>query len=286
MVRSYFGRIPPSDDLTIPDRHLGLEMGTEAALPREPLDEAAGTVRAERLAECARVPPEPPEPAGRVETPEGADEPGRVGSGRPTVAVARDSAFCFSYPASVERLREAAAVETFSPLAGDDLPPADGVYLPGGYPELHAGRLAGSPTLDALADRAAEGTPVLGECGGLMVLAESLTTAEGETHRMAGVLPAEVRMCDRYQALDHVALSAGDAAPTAVDGTYRGHEFHYSEAAVGRDARFAFDVDRGDGITGSEDGLIEYDTLGQYCHCHPESGRFDSFLDRTGGPVE
>jgi len=137
-----------------------------------------------------------------------------------------------------------------------------------------------SPALDEVASAAAEGTPVLGECGGLMALAESLTTVDGETHAMAGVLPADVRMCDRYQALDHVELRATRDAPTASAGsTLRGHEFHYSTAEIGTDARFAFDVERGTGIDGDNDGLIEHQTLGTYCHVHPESGAFDAFLD-------
>ncbi len=268
---TYFGRIPPSDGLEIPDRHLGLHMGEEAALPVDALDEAAGTVRAERLASVARNPPEPE--TRELPAPEGVGD-------QPRVAVARDRAFCFSYPATMERLGELGRVETFSPLAGEDLPPADGVYLPGGYPELHAGRLSESPALATLADRAPEGLAVLGECGGMMALAESLTTAEGETHELAGVLPASVAMRDRYQALDHVQLAATGAAPGPMRGsTYRGHEFHYSEADVGRDARFAFDVERGDGITEERDGLREYRTLGQYCHCHPETGTVDAFLE-------
>jgi cobyrinic acid a,c-diamide synthase len=268
---AYFGRIPPSDDLEIPDRHLGLHMGEEAALPLAALDEAAETIRAERLASVARKPPEP--------EPRELPAPRGIGD-QPRIAVAQDRAFCFSYPATTERLRDLARVETFSPLAGEDVPPADGVYLPGGYPELHAGRLSGSPALATLADRAPEGLAVLGECGGMMALAESLTTAEGETHEMAGVLPASVTMHDRYQALDHVQLSATEAAPAPMAGaTYRGHEFHYSAADVGRDARFAFDVERGDGITEERDGLREYRTLGQYCHCHPETGTVDAFLE-------
>jgi len=266
---SYFGRIPPSEDLEIPDRHLGLHMGEEAALPREALDEAAETVRADRIASVARAPPEPESP----------ELPARDREGL-RIAVARDSAFSFWYPATLERLRDLAGVETFSPLAGDDVPPADGVYLPGGYPELHAGRLSGSPALTTLAERAANGVPVLGECGGMMALAESLTTADGETHGMAGVLPAAVEMHDRYQALDHVELVATDTAPEPMaDGTYRGHEFHYSTADVGRDASFAFDVERGDGIHEEQDGLIEYATLGQYTHCHAESGAFDALVE-------
>ncbi len=266
---TYFGRIPPSEDLEIPDRHLGLHMGEETTLPRDALAEAAETVRADRIASVAGEPPEP-ETCG--------PEPEAGGEG-PRIAVARDQAFCFSYPATMERLRTLASVETFSPLAGDPLPRADGVYLPGGYPELHAGRLSDSDALTALADEAPEGLVVLGECGGMMALAESLTTVDGERHEMAGLLPAAVEMRDRYQALDHVQLAAGDTAPGPMTGdTYRGHEFHYSAADVDRDARFAFHVERGDGVADSKDGLVEYETLGQYSHCHPETGTIDAFV--------
>lgn len=268
---TYFGRIPPNDDLAVPDRHLGLHMGDESPVPDDALDAAAEGLRTERLVDISREPAGALEPATAVESTDG---------DRPRVAVARDDAFRFMYPATIERLRERATVEPFAPIAGDSLPPCDGVYLPGGYPELHAAELAMSPALDEVASAAAEGTPVLGECGGLMALAESLTTVDGETHAMAGVLPADVRMCDRYQALDHVELRATRDAPTASAGsTLRGHEFHYSTAEIGTDARFAFDVERGTGIDGDNDGLIEHQTLGTYCHVHPESGAFDAFLD-------
>ena len=271
---AYLGRIPSDDDLAVPDRHLGLHMGDESPVPDDALDAAAEGLRTDRLVDVAR------EPAGAA-APNDARKPAETAeSDRPRVAVARDDAFRFAYPATVERLRERATVEPFSPVAGDPLPPCDGVYLPGGYPELHAAELAASSTLDELASAAAAGTPVLGECGGLMALAESLTTVEGETHAMAGVLPADVCMRDRYQALDHVELRAMRDAPTAASGTtLRGHEFHYSEADAASDARFAFDVERGTGIDGDRDGLIEHRTLGTYCHVHPASGAFDAFLD-------
>jgi cobyrinic acid a,c-diamide synthase len=265
---AYLGRIPPSDDLEIPDRHLGLRMGEEAAVDPDALAAAAEHVDAERLVDVAREPPRP------------APAESRPGTGK-RVAVAEDAAFCFAYPATRQRLRARADVTTFSPVAGDDLPDCDGVYLPGGYPELHADALSDAPALETVADRAADGLPVLGECGGLLSLAESLTTTDGDTVEMAGVLPADVRMCDRYQALDHVELRArGEGALTASAGeTLRGHEFHYSEADVAGDARFAFDVERGDGITGDRDGLVEHRTLGTYAHVHAESGAFDHFLD-------
>ncbi|WP_435181019.1 cobyrinic acid a,c-diamide synthase [Halorussus sp. AFM4] len=275
---TYFGRIPPTSDLEIPDRHLGLHAGEEAPLDPETLDEVAEHLDAEGLAALAREPPRP-QPADDSQA--ASDSDGSRSARDVRVAVARDDAFRFVYPAVLERLRSRAEVVTFAPTDGDDLPDADGVYLPGGYPELHADRLAESPALSSLRRRAEDGVPVLGECGGLMALAESLTTTDGETHEMAGVLPADVRMRDRYQALDHVELRAREPTLTAGTGdAVRGHEFHYSSADVGADARFAFDVERGSGIDGDRDGLTEYRTLGTYAHVHAESGAFDRFIDR------
>ena len=264
---SYFGRVPPLSGLEIPDRHLGLHMGREAPVDEETLDEASEEIRVEHLLDVASEPPRPaPEPPG--------SDTGK------TVAVADDAAFCFRYPASLERLRERADVVTFSPVAGDALPDCDGVYLPGGYPELHGAELAAGGTLSTLGRRAADGLPILGECGGLMALSETLTDTDGDTHEMAGVLPADVTMCERYQALDHVELLAREDTLTAGGGEgLRGHEFHYSTAEVADDATFAFEVKRGDGIADERDGLTEYRTLGTYAHVHADSGAFDAFVE-------
>ena len=268
---AYFGRIPPIDGLEIPERHLGLHMGEEHPVDGAALEEAVTHLDAEGLATIARRPPEP-DPHEPLPTTDR------------RVAVARDDAFRFVYPGTVERLRERADVVTFAPTAGEDLPACDGLYLPGGYPELHAERLAASPALRSIHDLAAEGLPVYGECGGMMVLGQSLTTAAGERYDMAEVLPVDVTMCDRYQALDHVELEATAETFTARAGErLRGHEFHYSRADVGRDATFAFDVRRGTGVDGDHDGLTEYATLGTYCHVHAESGAFDRFLDSLDG---
>ncbi|MFC7073639.1 cobyrinic acid a,c-diamide synthase [Halovenus rubra] len=268
----YFGRVPPMTDLSIPERHLGLHMGAEAPLEMATLDEAAQYIDADGIAETARTPPQP-EANGSLQA---------ETDDMPTIAVAHDSAFRFVYPAVRERLDTHADVVTFAPVDGDDLPDCDGVYLPGGYPELHGPELTRSPALETLSDRAVAGLPILGECGGLMALSDSLTTADGESYEMAGVLPAAVEMHDRYQALDHVELVARTETVTATTGdTYRGHEFHYSSASVPADASFAFTMQRGDGIDGEHDGLTEYATLGTYSHLHAESGAFDMFLDHA-----
>lgn len=277
----YFGRIPPSDDLEIPDRHLGLEMGEEATLPTDALEAAAEPLASDRLAAVAAEPPT----AERT-----LDRDDAVAA---RVAVADDAAFCFRYPATLERFRERAELVTFSPVAGDPIPDCDGVYLPGGYPELHAAALESAGTLAELGDRATDGLPVFGECGGLMAMSRSLTTtdeaeidadadtdADPTTHDMAGILPADVTMHDRYRALDHIELEAIEDTLTARAGeTIRGHEFHYSSADVDADARFAFETVRGKGIDGEHDGLLAYDSLGTYAHVHPESGAFDRFLE-------
>ncbi|AJF27212.1 cobyrinic acid a,c-diamide synthase [Haloarcula sp. CBA1115] len=266
---TYFGRIPPMSDLEIPDRHLGLHMGSEAGLDRDALSTAAETIDIEQLVDVAREPPEV--------APQGKDSDGVAADHR--IAVAQDSAFCFIYPSVLERLRSEASVEPFSPVAGDSVPDADAIYLPGGYPELHGESLETGGTLDEIARRAADGVPVYGECGGLMALSESLTTTDGDTYEMAGVLPADIEMQDRYQALDHVELEARTDTAVAASGAHRrGHEFHYSAATLGSDASFAFDMVRGDGIDGEHDGLTEYSTIGTYCHCHGESGAFDRLL--------
>ncbi|WP_058365148.1 cobyrinate a,c-diamide synthase [Haloparvum sedimenti] len=279
----YLGRVPPTEGLEIPDRHLGLHMGDESPIPADELAEAAEHLDAHALADVAR-----PVAAPERSPPSGARTDATDGDDRPTVAVAQDDAFRFCYPATRERLALLADVTTFAPTAGDDLPACDAVYLPGGYPELHAAEVAASPALATLAERAPEGLPVLGECGGLMALSETLTTVDGETHAMAGVLPGDVAMHDRYQALDHVALRARADGPTANAGeTHRGHEFHYSSHAhegtdadldPATDARFAFDVERGEGIDGARDGLTEYATVGTYAHRHAESGAFDRLV--------
>ena len=264
---TYFGRIPPRDDFDIPDRHLGLHMGDESPLAKDVLDDAAEHIRTEQLTEIARTPPHSDPAAVQPKT-------------GLRIGVARDKAFRFYYPATIERLRERADVVTFAPTAGDEIPDCDGIYLPGGYPELHADSLANSPAIRQLGAAAADERPIVGECGGLMTLAETLTPVGGDTHQMAGILPADVQMHERYQALDHVELHARKSTLTANAGqNLRGHEFHYSSADVARDGQFAFDVERGGGIEDGQDGLCEYETLGTYCHLHPASGAFDAFLE-------
>jgi cobyrinic acid a,c-diamide synthase len=139
------------------------------------------------------------------------------------IAVARDPAFSFLYRANLDLLEAMGAeLRFFSPLAEAALPPADAVYLPGGYPELHAATLAANDGLrQALRAHHAAGKPLLAECGGMMLLLDALVDRRGERHRLMGLLPGETQMQPRLQAL---ALQSADLG----HGELRGHSFHYS----------------------------------------------------------
>jgi cobyrinic acid a,c-diamide synthase len=222
------GLVPRLPALALPSRHLGLvQAGEHAAL--EAFLAAAGAaigtaVDVEVLKQVALK--SPPFPCGR----------GDSGSCIPPlgqrIAVAADTAFAFTYPHLLAAWRDAGAeILPFSPLA-DEAPDqaADAVYLPGGYPELQAGRLAGNRRfLDGLRGAAAQGRAVYGECGGYMVLGTGLTDAEGRRHAMAGLLPVETSFAERRLHLGYRRAVLAAATPLGPAGTaWRGHEFHYA----------------------------------------------------------
>jgi cobyrinic acid a,c-diamide synthase len=194
------------------------------------------------------------------------------------IAVAADVAFSFSYPLVLEGWRRAGAeLVAFSPLA-DEAPDsaADAVYLPGGYPELHAARLAGNARfLDGLRVAAARRAAIYGECGGYMVLGRGLEDAEGQRHAMASLLPLESSFRKPVRHLGYRrATLAADCAFGAAGGTYRGHEFHYARV-VGTEGPSASALFRVSDAAGEDLGLA-----GQR---HGRvSGSFLHVIDREG----
>jgi cobyrinic acid a,c-diamide synthase len=151
-------------------------------------------------------------------------EPQAPGLRGKVVAIARDEAFAFIYPANVRCLQAlGASIAWFSPLADETLPEiANAVILPGGYPELHAAVLSRAQGFHASLRRAhARGVPILAECGGMMVLADVLVDLNGQGWPMAGMLPGTTRMQSRLAGLGLQAWDTGC-------GVLRGHTFHYS----------------------------------------------------------
>ena len=246
--------------LSLPDRHLGLVQASEHPDLESFLRDAASAVgRAVdvdalvRRARAARskalagslattAPPSVPgEPVATLDT--GTTIPPIPVLGQ-RIAVARDEAFAFSYPLVLDGWRRAGAeVSTFSPLADEPPSPlADAVYLPGGYPELHAGRIAAARRFVAgLRSAAARGAVVYGECGGYMALGEALVDADGACHAMAGLLPLATTFAERRLTLGYRSARTLSDGPFGRAGAhFRGHEFHYARVVRedGEDALF------------------------------------------------
>lgn len=213
------GSVPRDETASLPERHLGLHQAAEIKDLMARLDCMADHLAKTPLAELlskisphAAVSPAPNFPAMQPLLK------------NQTIAIARDAAFCFLYPANLELLeRLDAQLKFFSPLAGDPLPACDALWLPGGYPELHAAILAQRHEFFAqLTTHVTSGKPLLAECGGMMILFDTLTDTQGATHPMVALLPGRVVMQPRLTAL-------GGQEAALPEGTLRGHTFHYSK---------------------------------------------------------
>ncbi|WP_152414960.1 MULTISPECIES: cobyrinate a,c-diamide synthase [Cupriavidus] len=213
------GALARDDAAALPERHLGLFSADE--LPDL-------TARLDRMADALAELPisHLPRPIVFPDTP--TQQLPRLLEGR-RIAIARDDAFRFIYPANVETLNALGAhITWFSPLRDAALPHCDALWLPGGYPELHAAALAANvPMHNAIRAAHARGLPMLAECGGMMALFDNLVDKEGQTHRMAGLLPGTVTMQKRLAAIGHQAVELPTREGMAGQ-TVRGHTFHYS----------------------------------------------------------
>jgi cobyrinic acid a,c-diamide synthase len=256
------GAVPYDPGLTLPERHLGLvpagEQPAEAAIARAAAALAAAldidrlSALARAAADMASAPIAPLPPLGSH------------------IAIARDEAFVFAYPAVLRGWCSAGAeLSWFSPLADEaPHPAADAVYLPGGYPELHADRLAAADRfLAGLRRAAAAGTAIYGECGGYMVLGESLIAADGRAHRMAGLLPLSTSFAERRLHLGYreaTLLALGPLGPAGA--RFRGHEFHYATTVCAGAAAPLFALADSCGADRGPAGLRRGSVIGSFVH--------------------
>ncbi|WP_090197544.1 cobyrinate a,c-diamide synthase [Yoonia tamlensis] len=247
-----FGAVPRRPDLAQPSRHLGLVQAVERPDLEAYLDAAAdliaGTVDLGALLQLhpARL---PARTANRCTPP------------AQNIAIARDAAFAFCYPHMIADWHNAGAnLSFFSPLANEPAPAADFIYLPGGYPELHAGRLAANMCfLDSLRQ---SGAQIYGECGGYMVLGQTITDADGQSHTMAGLLGLETSFASRKLHLGYRTLQATQGP---MRGSWAGHEFHYATTRKARGTPL-FDAKDAEGTALTPMGLVNGNVSGSFAH--------------------
>ena len=222
------GFLPKLPEAVIGSRHLGLYTAAEVENLQQKLallaDAAEEHIDWPRLlALCKKEPPTLPV---QPETP-----PARV-----RIAVAQDEAFCFTYAETLEAFRDAGAeVVFFSPLRDTALPEnIGGLYLPGGYPELHARELSENTSLlREIKQKIESGLPTAAECGGFLYLGQSLTDAEGQSWPMAGVLPGEAKDAGRLVRFGYAALSAdSDSMLFRAGESFPIHEFHHWDSTA------------------------------------------------------
>jgi len=223
------GSLPADPAIHLPERHLGLVPALEGGLPRGAVERLAHLVsRRFDLAAIQRI-AAAAAPLG--DGPAASIEPVAGGA---RIGVAQDDAFGFYYQDTMDLLAECGAdVVQFSPLADDALPDGvQGLYLGGGFPELYAERLAANHGMRAaVQEHARAGRPIYAECGGLMALGETLTTFDGRTLPMFGVLPVASRMQRETLTIGYRQVEALRPSPLMAKGSrVRGHEFHWSDA--------------------------------------------------------
>lgn len=282
------GWLPRQEALRVPERHLGLvpsgERHAVGPLLAAVADEIQKNFDLDALLRLAGT-------AGALPAPAEAEAATTARLPNPILAVARDEAFSFYYPDNLDLLEAAGArIVFFSPVRGECPPPgAAGVYLGGGYPELHAAALAANRALwDDLQARHRAGAPIWAECGGFMVLTEALIDGEGRRWPMAGLVPGVTRMTGKLAGLGYRLATAQQANLLAAAGeTLRGHEFHYSVWEGGGPAAPAWRV-RGvrAGSPEADLGCADGSLLASYLHIHlgQQPGLAARLVDRLRTP--
>ena len=266
-----FGVLRRQEGLDMPERHLGLVPVEERAGQDNPARQA---VEAMGGAVGRQV-----ELAALLELAEGAEplqvgSPSQVNISKPVcrIGVARDEAFSFYYPASLQVLKEQGAeLVPFSPLADRALPRVEGLLLGGGFPEMFAEQLeANEPLRREIREKSLAGLPIYAECGGYMYLLESLRDFAGKEFAMVGALPGRASMTGKLQTVGYVKAELARDTVLGEKGTIlRGHEFHFSrEEETGARGERPFVFTRMRSGSSCPAGQQSKNTLGSYLHLH------------------
>jgi cobyrinic acid a,c-diamide synthase len=263
------GAVHRDASLRLQERHLGLIPSNESEMADRHIqtvaDAVAQQVDLDRVMQISQTAKPIEAMAIAAKSPSPAQLDIRIG-------IAQDAAFGFYYPGDLEAFRHAGAeLIPINTLSDTDLPDIDGLFIGGGFPETQMTALEANTSLRRAIRNAADGgLPIYAECGGLMYLSRSISW-EGERHEMVGAIPADSVMHPRPQGRGYVKLSETTNSPwpreAHTDQPICAHEFHYSSLEnLPNEAKFAYTVMRGHGITGQHDGLIYRNILACYTH--------------------
>jgi cobyrinic acid a,c-diamide synthase len=288
------GAFPVAAEQAFASRHLGLRTADADTLPEARMDAWGRLVEewwnVDAVLEAARA------GSRRISQEDGkTEQTGRVQLGAPQtlptflpscesapaappatparcrIGIAMDEAFHFYYEDNLRRLAHLGAeLVPFSPLRDQRLPDVDGLYLGGGYPEVHAAALAANRGMvGAIAAFAGRGRPVYAECGGLMYLAQSIVTTEGTVHPMVGLLPGQAVVSTKLEALGYVEVEIQQRCILGPAGLrFRGHQFRYSRLEGTEAADTTYSVRRRRGGAVAPEGYRSGSVLGSYVHAH------------------
>jgi len=262
-VPRIYGGLPKEPSLAFPERHLGLRTAERDAIADDVFAawgaRVAEWIEVDALEALARA--AAPGPDVPIVDDRGIERTCRIG-------IAFDEAFHFYYDDNLRRLAALGAeLVRFSPVHDAHVPAVDGLYIGGGYPEVHAAALARNASMRA--DVAAFAGPIYGECGGLMYLARGIRTLDGTLHPMVGLVPGEARMRERLQALGYVEVETQEATMLGGPGLrFRGHQFRYSDLELDDDVACAYTIRKRRGGDVSREGYRAGNVLASYVHAH------------------
>ena len=261
-----FGALPKDPGHSFPNRHLGLRTADESGIAEESF--AAWTNHArewcdlDRILAIAKTAPELPHEQFVSH---------RTQPHTCRIGIASDEAFHFYYDENLRMLKEAGAeLVPFSPIHSSRLPDVDGLYLGGGYPELHAQTLSANATMrDDVLEFCRAGRPVYAECGGLMYLCDGIRLVDGTRHAMAGWFEADAVMTGKLQALGYAeVLTRRDTILGPAGSAMRGHQFRYSNLEWNNTPEYAYHLRRKRDGQSSQEGFSKGGVLGSYVHAH------------------
>jgi len=277
------GSIPRDSDLNISERHLGLIPSLESEESELIVERIGRKLEAyldlNKILTIARSSkaPQPlsllPKERKTKKSPLPSGERVRVrgaaGTVKARIGVIQDCAFNFYYPENLEALANEGAELLFINSFKDRLPKLDGLYIGGGFPEFFLKELEGNRGLRRdIAEAVQEGLPVYAECAGLMYLCRSISW-QNRSYETVGVIPSRVQLSERPEGHGYVVAEVMSENPLFPVGlTIRGHEFHHSNLLPIDDLQFAYQIERGKGITDKKDGIVYKNLFASYVHLH------------------